>query len=116
MFEEVDDMADEIKLIVTIVRKGFADGVVDASREAGAEGGTILQGRGTGIHEKKALFGIPIHPEKEIVLTLVPEKLAKKVLDAIIVRARLDEPGNGVGFMVDVDKMIGVVHHIKKHS
>ncbi len=40
-------------LIVTIVKKGWGDEVIKASRKAGAQGGTILFGRGTGIHENK---------------------------------------------------------------
>lgn len=33
-------------LIVTIVKKGWSEKVIHASREAGASGGTILMGRG----------------------------------------------------------------------
>lgn len=64
----------EYDLIVTIVNKGFAQEVVEASKKAGAEGGTILQGRGTGIHEKAKLFNIVIEPEKEVILTLIDRK------------------------------------------
>ena len=45
--------------------------MVDASKKAGAGGGTIISGRGTGIHEHAKLFNIPIEPEKNIVLTLI---------------------------------------------
>lgn len=40
----------EFQLIVTIVNKGHCGTVLDASLEAGAEGGTIITGRGSGIH------------------------------------------------------------------
>ena len=39
-------------LIVTIVNKGRAEKVMEAAKKAGAEGGTILHGRGSGVHEK----------------------------------------------------------------
>lgn len=58
-------------LIITIVKKGFSENILKASREAGAEGGTILFGRGAGIHEKAKIMGIPIEPEKEIVFTII---------------------------------------------
>ncbi|MEX2364611.1 MAG: hypothetical protein WD597_13355, partial [Balneolaceae bacterium] len=61
----------KFQLIVTIVNKGFSGKVVDASKEAGAEGGTIITGRGSGIHEKAKLFNLAIEPEKDIVLTLI---------------------------------------------
>lgn len=97
------------KLIVTIVKKGKADMIVEAARSAGARGGTILHGRGVGIHENKKILGIPIEPEKEIIFTLISEELADQVLCAIIKAGRLNEPGKGIGFIVDVEKVLGVV-------
>ena len=50
-------------LIITIVNKGQAEKVVEASK-AGAEGGTIVLGRGTGIHEKLNYLGFPLSRKK----------------------------------------------------
>ena len=61
----------DYELIVTIVNRGFNDVVMDAARQVGARGGTIINARGAGAHEAEKLFGIPIQPEKEIVLILV---------------------------------------------
>jgi hypothetical protein len=60
-------------LIVSIVRKGWGNTVLEASIKAGATGGTVLLGRGIGVNEKESIFGMPIEPEKEILLTLVQE-------------------------------------------
>ena len=57
-------------LIVTIVRKGWGNTVLEASVKAGAQGGTVLFGRGAGINEQEKILGIPIEPEKEILLTI----------------------------------------------
>lgn len=97
-------------LIVTIVNKGRAEKVVEFSKKAGAEGGTILFGRGTGIHEKAKLFGIPIEPEKEIVLTLVPKDKTQGVLDTILKNTELCKPGKGITFVLPVDKVAGINH------
>ncbi|NLF45221.1 MAG: P-II family nitrogen regulator [Syntrophomonadaceae bacterium] len=99
-------------LIVTIVNKGKAEKVVEVSKQAGAEGGTILFGRGTGIHEKAKLFGIPIEPEKEIVLTLIPRAKTQIVLDAILNHTDLCKPGKGIAFVLPVDKIAGIHHDI----
>ena len=53
------------ELIVTIVKRGWSHTVVDAARKAGAEGATILFGRGSGINEVKTLLGITIEPERD---------------------------------------------------
>lgn len=100
----------KFKLIVSIVNKGYCSKVLDASLDAGAEGGTIIRGRGSGIHEKARLFSFAIEPEKEIVLTLVPKELTEKVLEAVVVEADLNQPGNGIAFVLDVDKTAGINH------
>jgi nitrogen regulatory protein PII len=97
-------------LIVTIVRKGWGQPVLEASVKAGATGGTVLFGRGIGVNEKDTIFGIPIEPEKEIVLTLVPEEAAEGILDAVVREVELNEPGRGLAFIVPVTKVVGIPH------
>jgi nitrogen regulatory protein PII len=100
------------QLIITIVNRGSCGTVVDASKEAGAEGGTIISGRGSGVHEKAKLFSFTIEPEKDIVLTLVPSDRTEKVLDAIVRATELNEPGNGIAFVLDVEEVTGINHLI----
>lgn len=45
---------------------------------------------------------------KDIVLTLVPDSLTNKVMDAIGQGINIDIPGNGICFSIDVDKVIGI--------
>jgi nitrogen regulatory protein PII len=97
-------------LIVTIVRKGWGNTVLQASIKAGATGGTVLLGRGVGVNEKESIFGIPIEPEKEILFTLVPESDVETVLQEIIRAAELNLPGHGLAFVVPVTRVLGVPH------
>ena len=80
----------------------------------GPRGGTILLGRGTGIHEMKTLLGIAIEPEKEIVLTIVAASRTDPVLDAIVTAAELDRPGMGLAFVIPVRRVAGRVHMFRK--
>ncbi len=100
----------QFELIVTIVNRGFAENVVDATKAAGASGGTIIHSRGTGIHENAKLFGIPIEPEKEIVLTLIEREKTGSVLDAIYTAVGLDKPSKGIAFVLNVEKIVGICH------
>lgn len=102
----------DFNLIVSIVNKGHCGTVVDASIQAGAEGGTIIHGRGSGIHEKAKLFSFSIEPEKDIVLTLVPKEITENVLEAIVKAVNLNEPGNGIAFIIDVEKTAGINHPV----
>lgn len=97
-------------LIVTIVPKGLAERALRASQEAGAEGGTIIYGRGTGVHEKRKILGVPIEPEKEILLTVVSRAISQTVLDNIYAAARLDVPGGGIAFTMPLDRVVGICH------
>ncbi|AKB56256.1 transcriptional regulator [Methanosarcina sp. A14] len=97
-------------LIVTIVKKGWGDEVIKASRKAGAHGGTILFGRGTGVHENKSILGLMIEPEKEIVLTVAESTIEDKIKNSIIEAVNLNEPGKGIGFVVSLDKVFGICH------
>jgi nitrogen regulatory protein PII len=105
-------MSDEndLVLIVTIVKKGWGDKVVKASRKAGARGGTIIFGRGTGVHENKSLLGMLIEPEKEIVLTLSEHSNADAIIDSINSNVGLNKPGCGLGFVVPLEKVFGTAH------
>lgn len=104
------DNESEFVLIVTIVKKGWGDEVIKASRKAGAQGGTILFGRGTGIHEKKSILGLMIEPEKEIVLTIAESNTEDSIRNSIINAINLNEPGMGIGFVVSLDKVFGICH------
>ena len=95
-------------LIVTIVRKGWGSRVLQASVKAGARGGTVLFGRGAGIHEHEKIFGMSIEPEKEIVLTIVQEDQVGAVLDEIVRAAERDAAGHGMAFVLTVSRIVGV--------
>ena len=95
-------------LIVTIVRKGWGSSVLQASVKAGARGGTVLLGRGAGVHEHEKIFGMSIEPEKEIVLTIVQSEQVEAILGEIMRAAELNAAGHGMAFVVPVHHIVGV--------
>lgn len=105
-------MTDQIrfKLLVAIVSQGRCSPLVEAAKAAGAEGATIVRGRGTGVHEGAKFLGLPIEPEKDVMLVLVPVDTAEGVLDAMVTAGQLDQPGKGIVFMLDVPRVAGIVH------
>ncbi|GAE33306.1 P-II family nitrogen regulator [Halalkalibacter akibai] len=104
------DTPIKYNLIVTVVNKGYSEKVVEATKKAGAEGGTIIYGRGTGIHEQAKLFSIAIEPEKELVLTLIDREKTDAVLETILIEAELNKPGKGIAFVLEVERTIGINH------
>ena len=102
-------MESKYQLIVTIINEAVRRDH-QGLRAAGAEGGTVVYGRGIGIHERQMFLGIPIEPEKELVLTVIPRQLTEKVLTAIVEAGDLNKPGSGIAFVVDVPQVAGIAH------
>ncbi len=103
------------RLIVSIVRKGWGDTILEATMNAGAHGGTVLFGRGIGRNEQQRVFGIQIEPEKEVVLTVVPAELKDAMLREIVRAAELTVPGHGLAFVVAVEDVVGIVHLVEEN-
>ena len=101
------------RLIVSIVRKGWGDSVLEATMQAGAHGGTVLYGRGIGRNEQQRVFGIQIEPEKEVVLSVVPATIATAVLAAAVRAAELTGPGHGLAFVVALEQVAGIAHLVE---
>lgn len=97
----------EFELIVTIVNRGFADEVMDAAREAGATGGTVLYARGTGTREAEKFFGITIQPEKEVVLVLSNKEQRNAIMKAVCAHVGLNSAGHGISFSLPVEEVVG---------
>ena len=111
MEEIVESKLDEneYKLIVAIVQKGFSDEVVEASRNAGASGACILQGKGT-TNEKRKFFAFNIEPEKEVVLILVPSIKAVEITKAIYSAVDYKSDARGLVFVLPVSYVSGMSH------
>ena len=84
------DMHNTHELVVVILNEGCSDMVMAAARPAGASGGTVLAGKGTGARESEKFLGISLASEKDVVL-IVAEK-AKK---AAIMKAIMEKAGPG---------------------
>ena len=96
------------ELIICIVNNGFSDTVMEAAKDAGARGGTVLNARGTANKEAESFFHIAIQPEKEIVLILVPLNVKDAVLHSLYEKAGLDTMGQGIAFSLPVDNVVGL--------
>ena len=102
-------MKFEHEVIFCVVNAGFSDAVMDAAKEFGARGGTVIRARGTANSESEKLFGITIQPEKEIVMILVDKKIKNDILHALYKAVGLNTPGQGIAFTVPVVDVVGLM-------
>ncbi len=98
----------QYEMIMCIVNAGFSDVVMEAAREAGAGGGTIIHARGTANKEAEAHFHITIQPDKDMVLLIVPKEIKDDVLHSLYQAAGLKSAGQGIAFSVPVDSVVGL--------
>ena len=95
-------------IIFVVVDKGRAEEVIDAAVKAGSRSGTIINARGAGIHEVQKFFSVEIEPEKEEVFIITKTENKKNIIDSIIKHMKIDEPGNGILYVLDVNEAYGL--------
>lgn len=96
------------KLIMTIVDKGKSQDVIQAAIKGGAIGGTVISGRGSGIHETQKVFAVYIEPEKEVIIIVSETDKTKGIVDSIRRDLEMDDPGNGIVFLLNINEAYGL--------
>lgn len=104
------------KLIIALVDDTKTEKVLNAARASGATGSTVLnQARGEGIKKATTFLGLTLETQRDMILFLVEEHLARKILETIAEVAELDDtPGTGIAFQIDVEDAVGVTHQVKE--
>lgn len=104
---EMEEKNTNAVLIIAIVDKGYEDLVMDAAREVGAGGGTVVKAGGTGMEIAK-LFGMTISQEKEMVYIVSSRANRDAIMRAIMDNAGAGTDAHGVIFSLPVDKVVGI--------
>ena len=96
------------EVIFCIVNAGFSDAAMDAARECGARGGTVINARGTATPEVEKHFNITVQPEKEIVMIIVDRAIKDNILHTLYQKVGLNSEAQGIAFSLPVDKTVGL--------
>ena len=99
---------------MAFVKPSITDAVVDAMKEAGATGATIIPARGTGMHEAKSFFGLSIEDQTEIIVFLVEEHVVENLMNVIQLAGKFDQPGTGIAFVLPIEHIAGLESQMKK--
>lgn len=94
----------DVSLITCVVQRGKADTVVQAAREAGAQGATIHYGYGSGVRERLGILGLAVDVEKEVITILVADDQVDRIFERMYFAAELDVPGGGIIYVTPLDK------------
>lgn len=106
------------KLIIALVQDELTDKVLEATREAGATGSTVInQARGEGLEKSKTFLGLSLESQTDLILLLVEEHLSRSILETIEEAGNFSSKKNtGIAFQVDVEDAVGVTHQIQALS
>jgi nitrogen regulatory protein PII len=104
------------KLLIALVEDDKTDAVLDAARNAGATGATVLsQARGEGLKKPKTFFGLSLETQRDMLLFLVEEHMSRSILEKIAAVGEFDnKPGTGIAFQIDVEDAVGVGQQIRE--
>ena len=93
------------EMILCIVNQGYEEKVIEAANTVGITGGTFLGAHGISKLEAEKFFGIAIHPEKQIVLMVVPENKKNDILKILYDKVGLAEEAQGIALAIPVEDM-----------
>ena len=103
------------KLIIVMVEDNLTPELLDAAREAGATGATVLnQARGEGISPARTFLGLSMDHRVDVIMLLAEEHMARDILEHVSSVGEFDDrSGTGIAIQIDVEDAIGVSHQIK---
>jgi nitrogen regulatory protein PII len=106
------------KLIIALTEDSITDKIVDAARDKGATGSTVISSaRGEGMEVAKTFLGLSLDTQRDVVLFLVEEHMCREILETIASTGEFEaNPGTGIAFSIDVEDAVGVSHQVSQLS
>lgn len=97
----------QYEVIMAISNEGCTDMVMDAARAAGAKGGTVLHGKGTGAKNAENFFKVSIASEKEMILIVASAEQKSAIMRSILESAGPGSPAGTIVFSLPVSEVAG---------
>ena len=95
------------ELIIAIANSGRTDTVMNAARKAGARGGTVIHGKGTGNENAEKFYHVSIAEEKEVILIVSAASQKSEIMRSILENAGPGTPAGTVVFSLPVSEAVG---------
>lgn len=107
--EEESTLKDTVhELIIVIANQGNIELVMDAAREAGAYGGTVLHARGTGMEKAEKFMGVSLAAEKEMIIIVTKKEQKNGIMKAIMEKAGMESRAKSIVFSLPVTDTAGL--------
>ena len=94
-------------LIIAIVNQGYSEEVMEAAREFGARGGTVLHARQAGGEAIMNFLGVAMQEEKELILIISSTGMKASIMKAIGEKCGMHSPAQGLVISTHIDSIVG---------
>ena len=98
----------EYELIIVVSNFGYTNMIMDAAREAGAGGGTVIHAKGTGMEKAEKFLGVPLAAEKEIIFIVARTEKKTEIMKAVMENAGLESKAKSIVFSLPVADTAGL--------
>ena len=96
------------ELIIAIAEHGYTELVMDAAREAGAYGGTVIHAKGTGMEAAEKFMGVHLASEKELIYIVAKTSQKNDIMQAIMSKAGTTTKAKALVFSLPVTDTAGL--------
>lgn len=96
------------ELLVVVANLGYSNLVMDAAREAGATGGTLIHAKGTGMDRAVQFMGVTLASEKEMIFIVAHQKSKKAIMQSIMRKAGMETKAKAIVFSLPVTDALGL--------
>lgn len=96
------------ELILIIANDGFSEPIMDAAREAGAGGGTVLHAKGTGARRAEKFFGVSLAEEKEMILIVAGTGQKAAIMQSVQEKTGPGTAAGAICFSLPVSAVAGL--------
>ena len=98
----------EYELVIVVSDFGYTNMVMDAAREAGAGGGTVIHAKGTGMEKAEKFLGVSLASEKEITFIVARTEKKKDIMKAVMEKAGMESKAKSIVFSLPVADTAGL--------
>lgn len=96
------------EVLIVIANQGYNEMVMDAAREAGARGGTLIHARGVGMKRAERFLGVSLAAEKELILIVTRTEQKNAIMSAIMKQAGMESKAKSIVFSLPVTSTAGL--------
>lgn len=107
--EEESVLKDTVyELIIVIANQGYIELVMDAARDAGAYGGTVIHAKGTGMEQAEKFMGVSLAAEKEMIFIVAKKEQKNDIMKAVMEKAGMESKAKSIVFSLPVTDTAGL--------